>query len=239
MKQSDFLFENTVESKKSAAIIIEELWPFFDDCCSFVDLGCGMGGWSSVFERKGLDDFRMIDHPSLPVENLLINRKENFVPINLEDDLPQIYKCDLALCIEVLEHFDPERADRLLDFIVSCADLVLFSAAIPFQKGVGHINERRHGYWHAKFKERGFSFYDGFKPLLYKYESKISFYHIQNLFIYYRESQKHKFEGLCNISSEKFEIVSTEILNRPPSLSFLLFEIPKSLLRSIKYRFLK
>jgi SAM-dependent methyltransferase len=239
MKQKRFLFENTIESNKSAAIIIDKLFDYFSDCNSFIDIGCGLGGWTLEFEKRGLKDFMAVDHPKTPIEKLMFLNKQNFCPIDLEKHLPNTQKFDFGICIEVLEHFNEKRAKRILDFITDSTDLVLFSAAVPNQKGVGHINEQRHTYWHKIFESKGFNFYDGFKPGLYKFQNQIKFFHLQNLFIYYRNSHSNKFEGLHNITSNEFELVSTKILNKPSSLLELVKEIPLSLIRSLKYRISK
>jgi SAM-dependent methyltransferase len=239
MKQETFLFENTVNSSKSAEIIFSELWPYLKNSNSFIDLGCGMGAWSKELEKRGIVNFKMFDHPSLDPSQVLIKNKENFIPINLEKELPALSNVDLAICIEVLEHFKLNRALELLDFLTDSSDLILFSAAIPNQKGVGHINEQRHSFWHNEFNKKGFKFFDGFKSKLFKYENEIRFYHIQNLFIYYRESKSNLFDNRDNISSTKFELVSTRILNRAPSFKEVVLEIPKSIIRSFNYRFKK
>ena len=41
MKQNEYLFYNTIESKNSAEIIVKTILPFFKKVNSFLDLGCG------------------------------------------------------------------------------------------------------------------------------------------------------------------------------------------------------
>lgn len=239
MRQDEFLFKNTSSSLDSADIIFDVIWEHFKEFRSFVDIGCGLGGWSSVLEKKGILKFKCYDHPSVSIEDLLIKNKENFIAIDLEKLIPIPEKFDLAICIEVLEHFNSNRGFKLIEYLSQCTDFILFSAAVPHQKGIGHINEQRHFYWHKLFAEYGYKYYDGFKPDLYQYEGQIKFYHIQNLFIYYRGTHEEKFIEKRNITSLRFEIVSRDILEKPLSLSDILRQVPLSIWNSLKFRFNK
>ena len=68
----------------------------------------------------------------------------------------RIGEFDLVTCIEVAEHIPPERSEALMDFIVSNTNRWLyFTAATPFQGGVGHINCRPHFFWLNGFRKRG------------------------------------------------------------------------------------
>ena len=66
-------------------------------------------------------------------------------------------KYDLALCIEVAEHLQPEYADALVDNVTRSANIVFWSAARPGQGGHHHHNEQQISYWAAKFAMRGFT----------------------------------------------------------------------------------
>jgi hypothetical protein len=236
MKQVIFEFENTSNSLVSAKYIIDEIFQYFESSTSFIDYGCGLGAWASVFESKGIQKFKCFDHPTLPKEKLLIQNKENFFPMDLEYELPEISKVDFCICIEVLEHFSDTKGRDIINFLTSSSDLILFSAAIPNQKGVGHINEQRHNYWHNIFQSKGFMFYDGFKSELFKHENEIKFFHLQNMFIYYNDSNKHLFLGHHNVSSQRFELVARDIIEKPLGISDLFKELPKAFIRNIKLR---
>src|SRR5262249_60644531 len=49
---------------------------------------------------------------------------------------------DLVVCLEVAEHLPTDSAANLLTNLCNAGDVVLFSAAIPGQGGVNHINEK-------------------------------------------------------------------------------------------------
>jgi hypothetical protein len=45
----------------------------------------------------------------------------------------------MGLCLEVLEHIPDENWRPVLENIAKLSDIILFSAAVPGQGGVGHI----------------------------------------------------------------------------------------------------
>ena len=220
------MFLHTTRSKACAEKVVNVLWPFLNNARSFLDLGCGVGSWSAALEQKGINHFVMVDHPALQKEALLVRQKDIFQPVNLDTDLPAPGRYDLALCIEVLEHFTAERALEIFHFLSSQSDLVLFSAAVPGQHGKGHINCRRHAYWHQQFAAQGFDYYDGFKPQLFGMED-VHYWIQQNLFLYYRPSKANLFEGLQNITHPDLELVHQHILQRKMGIWEYLKMAPK------------
>ncbi len=214
MKQVNFQFADTSANLASAIEVIEVIWPWIADIGSFADLGGGMGSWSKALELKGISNFNLIDHPLTPVENILIENKSNFTPVDLELDLPVYEHYDLVICTEVFEHFSEKRALELLEWINASTDFILFSAAIPRQGGLGHVNLQRHAYWHEKFSNLGFSFFDGFKPEIISNQG-IKYWFRQNLFLYHRGKFTERFQNLSNITNPEFELVHKSILNKP------------------------
>ena len=61
----------------------------------------------------------------------------------------------LGLCLEVLEHIDDAHWLPVLQNITNNCDRVIFSAAIPGQGGVGHINCRPKIDWIKRFHTLG------------------------------------------------------------------------------------
>ena len=49
---------------------------------------------------------------------------------------------ELAVCLEVAEHLNESSADNLILQLTNLANRVLFSAAIPGQGGLHHVNEQ-------------------------------------------------------------------------------------------------
>jgi hypothetical protein len=61
----------------------------------------------------------------------------------------------LGLCLEVLEHIEDIHWKSVLENITKNCDRVIFSAAVPGQGGVGHINCRLKIVWIKRFHELG------------------------------------------------------------------------------------
>jgi len=216
MDQKEYLFYKTTDTYDSAKELLKTLLPIVGDVESILDFGCGVGSWAKAFQESGVKNCFLIDHPSIDVSKLLIRSDFTFVPANLDKFLPDVIKVDCVVSTEVLEHISDYRSDQIIDYLTKCSDLIIFSAAIPRQGGLGHCNEQRHAYWHQKFYERGFCFYDGFKTEVLD-NDRIVYWLRQNLFIYYNDKSKKResFNKRNNITNGNFEIVSSYVLNKP------------------------
>mmetsp|Transcript_17984 Transcript_17984/g.23436 ORF Transcript_17984/g.23436 Transcript_17984/m.23436 type:complete len:368 (-) Transcript_17984:117-1220(-) len=67
-------------------------------------------------------------------------------------------KFELVLCLEVAEHYPPEKLDQLLDWLVSITGkYLIFSAARPNQAGKGHFegSMKAATWWVRQFHKRG------------------------------------------------------------------------------------
>lgn len=152
-----------------------------------VDVGCGLAAWLKVFQEEGADRVLGIDGDYLNLNKVLID-KEDILKTNLEelDEFPTEEKFDLAICLEVAEHLKPESAENLVAFLTNLADAVLFSAAIPHQGGLNHINEQWPDYWQALFEQQGFEFHDLIRPVIWN-DSQIKWWYRQNIFLITRK----------------------------------------------------
>lgn len=133
---------------------------------SLIDVGCGDGSFLSVMPEFDIGDFVGVDGPWIGDEQLRI-RLDRFRRV----DLNQPFRCerryDMAISIEVAEHLRPERAEGFVTDLVRLSDVVLFSAAIPHQGGVHHLNERWQSYWASLFHQHGYRPIDALRPLLW------------------------------------------------------------------------
>lgn len=228
MKQENYLFYGSeAKSYISAKEVVGELNKLLPKINSLIDLGCGMAAFAKIFQENGVKEITLIDHPSLDVSNCLIKDNFQFIPCDLDNYLPLQLKADLVICTEVLEHINLKRSIEILDYIVSCTDIVIFSAAIPKQGGTGHINEQHHKFWIDKFKERGFEYTDSFKAHIIK-NKKIHFYLRQNLFIFFRNQAQHSPLKNAKWIDEDFEIVNISVLEREYGFMKLLKMLPKA-----------
>lgn len=123
---------------------------------TIVDFGCGEGLWLSIAKKldnnisvQGFDG-EYIDRNRLKIS---IN---DFVASDLSQKILIKEKFDLAISTEVAEHIEEKYCDNFIDNITSASDFILFSAAIPGQCGVNHVNEQWQSYWINKFERRGY-----------------------------------------------------------------------------------
>ncbi len=117
---------------------------------SVIDVGCGVGEWNN-----GHPDYTGVDY-HIRKEDLLIPA-ERFIECDLNREFLKLdRKFDLCICLEVAEHLKPSRAEGLVKMLCSLSDRVLFSAAIPYQGGQGHVWENWQSYWAELFAREGF-----------------------------------------------------------------------------------
>jgi hypothetical protein len=72
---------------------------------------------------------------------------------------------DLCLCIDVIEHVEPEYEENVIRTLVNASDTIIFSSPPPGQGGDGHVNERPIAHWVGLFAQYGYIFQDNIRPL--------------------------------------------------------------------------
>ena len=150
---------------------------------SAVDVGCGVGNWLAVLREKGASEIQGLDG-SWVDQDLLAIPRSSFKQVDLSRsaiELPRRY--DLAISLEVAEHLPPDRAEEFVTSLTALSDHVLFSAAIPFQGGINHLNEQWQHYWADLFAARGYGVHDFIRPRIWN-DSKIPFWYRQNAFLF-------------------------------------------------------
>ncbi|HNP23897.1 MAG TPA: methyltransferase domain-containing protein [Panacibacter sp.] len=148
---------------------------------SVVDYGCGLGNFLYVFQECGVADVLGYDGDWVNHQQLYIS-PGHFRVTDLEQVLPDGPRADLVLCLEVAEHLSAAAADTLVDNLVHLGDKIIFSAAVPNQGGQFHVNEQAADYWIAKFRARGFVFYDVFRERFWN-NPKVNWWYKQNMFL--------------------------------------------------------
>jgi SAM-dependent methyltransferase len=119
---------------------------------SVIDWGCASGLYLIPFKRRGCSVFGI---DSEPTAGKALEEQE-FIQSDIRLSTTIARDFDLALCIEVAEHLQPEYADTLVENVANSANTVFWSAASPGQGGQNHYNEQPQWYWIKKFIERGF-----------------------------------------------------------------------------------
>ena len=121
---------------------------------SAIDWGCGCGYVLEKLQMHGITDLAGVEGSEAV---------RPFIPESLVDyiDIADVLLVervgyDLAISIEVAEHLKNSDSARFVNTVCSSANKwVWWSAAVPGQKGTGHINLQPLSYWESVFKEVG------------------------------------------------------------------------------------
>lgn len=184
--ETKYIHETTVHNIQAPSIIVPKMIDLFSPL-SVVDFGCGIGTFLNIFIREGVTDVLGLDGPWVNKDLLKENLPENkFKAVNLENHVSLNKKYDLAISLEVAEHLDKAKASVMVDNLVHASDLIVFSAAIPFQGGQNHINEQWPNYWLKLFTLKGYAAYDILRPIFWNRDD-IFFWYKQNMFVLVKE----------------------------------------------------
>ena len=112
-----------------------------------LDVGCGPGTYVYSLRNVGVDAFGLdIDERTIGKEYL---KNQSLLDIVNE-------KAELVLCIEVAEHIDESLEDKVVEKVVSSVEKTLiWTAAVPGQGGIGHINCKNKEEWAEKIEKSG------------------------------------------------------------------------------------
>jgi len=206
----DDSFYNAISSGslKSAEIILPLVLEVLPKINSAVDFGCGTGIWLSVLNKLGINEIKGYDG-SWVNKNMLMIPKEFFMEAELEKGIIVDKRYDLAISLEVAEHLPKESAELFVESLVKASDIVLFSAAIPFQGGVEHINEQPPEYWNNFFVEKGYVAMDFLRNKIWN-EEYVKFWYKQNILLYVKEYVVDKIKVKNAISFRPLYLVHPE-----------------------------
>jgi hypothetical protein len=142
-----------------------------------------------------VDDVLGYDGPWVDRSLLLIAPGE-FRVADLRDPLPVERRFDLAFCLEVAHLLEPEHAAGLVETLASLADVVVFSAAIPGQGGLHHVNEQWPRYWWELFSGQGYIATDPFRSALWEH-ADVKWWFAQNMLCYARPEALERLPALA------------------------------------------
>ncbi|MBO9484009.1 methyltransferase domain-containing protein [Salinisphaera sp. G21_0] len=157
---------------------------------SVLDLGCGLGTWLKACGELGVKDFYGVDGSYVNKEKLWIS-KDRFISANLSEKLYLHRRFDMAFSMEVAEHIDSNSAKLFVNNLTDHSDVILFSAAIPYQGGTGHVNENWPEFWAIHFQKNGYKPIDFIRPKVW-HDPEISFWYKQNTILYIKEERINK-----------------------------------------------
>ena len=149
---------------------------------SICDIGCGIGIWLRVANELDVKDTFGIEGPWLD-RSLLCVPQETISIVDFEQPFALGRRFDLLICVEVAEHLSNAAAAGFVGSLANHSDLVLFSAAIPFQGGHHHLNERYLDYWEGLFLEHDFVPVDFIRREIWK-DSSIHWWLRQNILVF-------------------------------------------------------
>ena len=116
---------------------------------SVIDLGCGPG----IYIWPLRDDYGIEVHGIDGCPNAA--QFGDVEILDLRGPYEPAKQYDLCICLEVLEHIEPEFAQVIVDSIARCAPVALVTAAPPGQGGLNHVNEQNPEYWIGRFAQAG------------------------------------------------------------------------------------
>lgn len=204
-------FEYLKEGSRKSA---KEIVPFIIELVqpqSVVDVGCGTGEWLFVFKEHGIEDICGIDGEYVNQELLEIPQNK-FLPFDLTKPLKLERRFDLVVSLEVAEHLPSYCAETFVNSLTEHGSVILFSAAIPHQKGTNHINEQWLEYWNNLFNRKGYVAVDCIRNKVWQ-NDQVDFWFAQNMVFFVcqkhlNSSQNYKLQQqLENTHVEQLSIV--------------------------------
>jgi SAM-dependent methyltransferase len=203
-----------------------------------IDIGCGEGTWLSVFRELGVSDVLGVDGDYVDPVRLQIPRHQ-FQAADLTKPFGIDRSFDLAVSLEVAEHLPPQRASNFVETLTRLAPVVLFSAAIPHQGGIHHLNEQWPDYWAALFKRCDYLPIDCIRGKIWDNDN-VAWYYAQNLLLFAHESLIQNDEGLRReyerTHRPPFRLVHPGNYLRESGVREASYSLAKALKRSILWR---
>lgn len=203
--------KHQVGSYRSAKSILSYLLTILD-ISSMMDFGCGMGTWCQAAEELGIIDVIGIDKHAFDEEYMLLSDERYF-----ENDLtkPTSFerKADLVVSVEVGEHIESSFSELFIGNLCRHGDIVLFSSALPFQGGTGHINERMCSYWTNIFNSYNYRIIDCIRPHFWDNQD-VEVWYKNNCVLFVKNEIFHRVKKSIDIQSFPIDIIHPDMLKR-------------------------
>lgn len=177
-----------------------------------IDFGCGMGTWGVAAKELGARRYIGIDQHEYDISYMQIDPSEYWEK-NLQLPIHVEHFYDLAICVEVAEHIPEDYANTLIDNICLGSETILFSAALPYQGGTGHVNEQPCSYWVNKFLIKGYKPIDCIRPIFWN-DAQVEVWYRNNCMLYVTEKASERIKVHLPAISFPSDIVHPQMLTR-------------------------
>jgi SAM-dependent methyltransferase len=192
-------------SRRSAEVIVPLVCGWIHPV-SVVDVGCGDGTWLSVFRQHGVREILGIDREYVTGEILEVP-EEAFLAHDLRFPLRMDRQFDLVVSLEVAEHLPGECAETYVDSLTRLGPAILFSAAVPFQGGIDHVNEQWPDYWAELFRKKGFVPLDPVRKRIWQNDD-VEYWYRQNILLFVK---REYLEGRPELQAERDDTRDTRL----------------------------
>jgi hypothetical protein len=228
-------------ASNSAKSILEMVWKYYKPK-SVVDVGCGLGDWLKVASELGVVDYLGLEGDWLVPDQVVIPW-DHIQKCDLKNPFTIGRTFDLAMSLEVAEHLPGASAQTFIESLTQLAPVVLFSAAIPKQKGTNHLNEQWPAYWAKLFHQNGFATLDVIRCQMWN-RSEVRWWYAQNTILYVNRAFLEKNERLQDLSKlviphhavEPMSLVHPDLFHAPLSLRELLYLMPRAFKKAVGRR---
>jgi SAM-dependent methyltransferase len=224
----------------SARATLKRVWQYFQPQ-TVVDVGCGSGTWLLAASELGVRDIQGFEG-SWVKKDMTVVPFEKIKIVDLSKPLPETGCHDLAISMEVAEHLPPSRAESFIQELTGLSKFILFSAAVPGQQGVAHLNEQWPGYWAKLFAKHGYLALDFVRPAIWTV-GEVDWWYAQNAIVYIEEKYFSALESRAELAAyrvdEPLPLVHPKSMARyvAPGMRQVLFELlPGSLSRAFSRR---
>ena len=178
-------FDQMTEGSLTSARVVLPILFRYSKPTSIVDVGCGRGTWLRAAAEYGVEQLLGIDGGYVERDTLLID-EQSFRAWNLAERIELPRRFDLAISVEVAEHLPLYRAETFVADLVKLSDMVLFSAALPYQGGTDHINEQWLEFWAILFRRHDYVPCDLFRRQIWG-DKRVEFWYSQNLLLFCKQ----------------------------------------------------
>lgn len=164
-------------SRASAAALVPKLYGLLQRPVAVVDVGCGRGWFARAFEEAGAVTVLGLDgHADGAVCS-------QYRQLDLSEPFPRsLGRFDVAVSLEVAEHLEPGVDRQFIAGLCDLAPTVVFSAAIPGQRGTGHVNCQPPDHWAGLFRDFGYHTSHAVRWIFWD-DDRISWWYRQNLMV--------------------------------------------------------